>query len=148
MPVLKHEFVEFIPDELASNTIYISIAFATVAHRCCCGCGSEVVTPLSPTDWQLTFDGETVSLHPSIGNWSFPCQSHYWIDRNGICWAEQWSEERIAAGRARDAAAKIRKYGNTELAEQNQESHSAPDDLKADEAKLDFIQWLKKRLFG
>ena len=148
MPILKHEFVEFIPDELASSTIYISIAFATVAHRCCCGCGSEVVTPLSPTDWKLTFDGETVSLYPSIGNWSFPCQSHYWIDRNGIRWAEQWSEERIAGGRARDAAVKTRKYGNTELTEKDREPRPVPDDSKANEANLGFIQRLKKRLFG
>lgn len=147
MPVLKHKFVEFIPDELSSNTIYISIAFATVAHRCCCGCGGEVVTPLSPTDWQLTFDGETVSLYPSIGNWSFPCQSHYWIDRDGIRWAEQWSEERIAAGRARDAAAKTRKYGNTELTERNEEPHSVPGNPKADEPNLGFLQRLKKRFF-
>jgi hypothetical protein len=52
------------------DTIYISIRFATVGHKCCCGCGREVITPLSPTDWSLTSDGETVSLHPSIGNWS------------------------------------------------------------------------------
>ena len=148
MSVLKHEFVEFIPDELASNTIYISIAFATVAHRCCCGCGSEVVTPLSPTDWKLTFDGETVSLHPSIGNWSFPCQSHYWIDRNGIRWAERWPEERIASGRARDVAAKTRKYGNTELTEEDQKPHSAPEDSKEDDAKLGLIQRLLKRFLG
>jgi len=34
-----------------------------------------VVTPLSPTGWSLIFDGETVSLYPSIGNWNFPCRS-------------------------------------------------------------------------
>jgi hypothetical protein len=27
--VLKHEFVEFIPDELEQRTIYVSIRFAT-----------------------------------------------------------------------------------------------------------------------
>ena len=65
--VLTHEFVEFVPDELKERTLYGSIPYKTVVHLCCCGCGREVVTPLSPTDWQLTFDGETVSLHPSIG---------------------------------------------------------------------------------
>lgn len=57
--LLTHEFVEYIPDELKDGTIYASMAYATVAHRCCCGCGREVVTPLSPTDW------------------NFPCRSHY-----------------------------------------------------------------------
>ena len=54
--VLRHEFVEFIPDKLVDGVIYVSIPYATVAHKCCCGCGMEVVTPLSPTDWELIFD--------------------------------------------------------------------------------------------
>ncbi|WP_353963011.1 DUF6527 family protein [Streptomyces sp. NBC_00365] len=39
-----------------------------------CGCGRKVVTPLAPQEWKLTLDGVSVSLHPSIGNWSFPLQ--------------------------------------------------------------------------
>src|SRR5439155_2934574 len=92
---LTHEFVEYIPQDLKDATVYVSIPFATAAHRCCCGCGKEVVTPISPTDWQLTFDGETISLEPSIGNWSFECQSHYWIKRNKVKWARRWSQREI-----------------------------------------------------
>lgn len=99
---LSYEFVKAIPDKLKDGTLCVSIDYATAAHKCCCGCGREVVTPLSPTDWKLTYDGVSVSLFPSIGNWSFECRSHYWIDRNTVKWAEQWSEERIAAGRAHD----------------------------------------------
>lgn len=79
---MKHEFVKSVPKNPEKGVIYVSIDYATVIHQCCCGCGREVVTPLSPTDWQLSFDGQTVSLDPSIGNWSFPCQSHYWIRNN------------------------------------------------------------------
>lgn len=62
-----------------------------------------MVTPFSPTDWQLTFDGVSVSLYPSIGNWSLACRSHYWIKRGGkVQWAGQWSDEEVAAGRAHD----------------------------------------------
>jgi hypothetical protein len=104
--VLKHEFVEFIPEELDEKTIYVSIRFATATHLCCCGCGNKVVTPLRPTDWSLVFDGKTVSLHPSVGNWSFPCQSHYWIRNNRASWAAQWTKGEIAAGRARGREAK------------------------------------------
>jgi hypothetical protein len=111
--VLKHEFVEFIPDELQEGTIYVSIRFATAAHLCCCGCGSKVVTPLRPSDWKLIFDGKTVSLDPSIGNWSFACQSHYWIVRNRVKWARQWSEEEIRAGRAYDTMAKEEYFGTS-----------------------------------
>lgn len=109
--VLTHEFVEFIPDDLKEGTIYVSIKFATAVHKCCCGCGKEVVTPLSPTDWKLNFDGKTISLDPSIGNWGFECQSHYWIRNNRVRSAARWSPEEIAAGRAHDRFAKDRYFG-------------------------------------
>src|SRR5258708_5805367 len=99
-PTLAHEFVEFIPDDLKESVVYVSIPYATVAHKCSCGCGKEVVTPLSLTDWKLIFDGKTISLYPSIGNWSFPCRTHYWIRENRVQWAENWSQERIDAGRS------------------------------------------------
>lgn len=109
--VLTHEFVEFIPEDMKEGTIYVSIPYATAAHRCCCGCGGEVFTPLSPTDWKLIFDGQSISLHPSIGNWSFACQSHYWIERNAVKWDRRWSREEIEAGRDSDALAKEEYYG-------------------------------------
>jgi hypothetical protein len=57
---IEYEFVEYISRELKEQTLYISIEFATATHKCFCGCGAEVVTPISPVGWQLTFDGETV----------------------------------------------------------------------------------------
>src|SRR5260221_10242715 len=108
--VLAYEFVEFIPDELKERTLYISITYCTAVHKCCCGCGREVVTPLSPTGWQLTFDGKSVSLYPSIGSWSLQCQSHYFITKNKVEWAPQWSQRRIAHGRTQEASAKQRYY--------------------------------------
>jgi len=101
--LLAHKFVEFIPRELEPNTIYVSITYATAIHNCCCGCGNRVVTPLSQADWRLIFDGRTISLEPSIGNWSFPCRSHYWIRSNRVVWSDEWSDEQIAAGRQSDA---------------------------------------------
>lgn len=108
---LKHQFVEFIPVELADRTLYVSIRFATVSHLCACGCGSKVVTPLKPTDWKLILDGKTISLDPSIGNWSFPCRSHYWVRNNRVLWAEDWSQSRIDANRNHDRRAKERALG-------------------------------------
>ncbi len=108
--LVTHEFVNHVPDRLKEGVVYVSIPYATVVHSCCCGCGKEVVTPLSPTDWQLTFDGESISLTPSIGNWSFDCQSHYWIRRNKVSWARRWSQEEIETGRARDRKAKDQYY--------------------------------------
>jgi Family of unknown function (DUF6527) len=111
---LAHEFVEFIPDVLEEGKIYVSIEHSTVVHRCCCGCGKEVVTPLSPTDWKLIFDGKTISLDPSIGNWSFPCRSHYWIRNNRVRWAERWSQLQIDANRAHDRWAKGKYFSGVE----------------------------------
>jgi hypothetical protein len=99
--ILKHEFVEYIPIDLKDGTIYVSMTFATVVHKCCCGCGNEVVTPLSPADWKLVFDGVSISLDPSIGNWGFDCKSHYWIRRNIVIWAPRWSQKELDTGRAR-----------------------------------------------
>jgi hypothetical protein len=105
-PRVVHRFVEPIPGEIEEGTVYVSLEFATAIHLCACGCGTEVVTPLSPTDWKLIFDGESISLDPSIGNWSMPCRSHYWIRRGRVHWAPQWSEDQIEAGRKADRARK------------------------------------------
>src|SRR3954468_15084426 len=107
---VRPEFVEFIPSEREEGVPYPSTPDATGVHNCCCGCGLKVVTPLSPTDWSLIFDGETVSLTPSVGNWSFPCQSHYWIKGDKVVWAPAWSAEQIERGRLRDRAGKRRRY--------------------------------------
>ncbi|EIM28575.1 DUF6527 family protein [Microvirga lotononidis] len=99
---LSPEFVEYIPERPAPGFLYVSKRYATALHLCCCGCGSEVVTPLNPAKWHLKEDGGTVSLSPSIGNWSFPCQSHYWIKGNRVSWAGAMAPEVIAAVKARD----------------------------------------------
>ena len=105
-----YRFVELVPEQLEPNTLYISMAYATVVHSCLCGCRQRVVTPLTPTDWHLTYDGETVSLSRSVGNWSFPCKSHYWIERSRVHWAGAWSKAKIDANRARDLQVKRRYY--------------------------------------
>lgn len=110
---LAHEFVEYVPEDVRAGVVYVSTTYATATHKCCCGCNNEVVTPLLPTDWELTFDGESISLYPSIGNWSLPCQSHYWITRNQVKWDRRWSKEEIEAGRAQDRMRKERYYRDT-----------------------------------
>ncbi len=101
MDSLDYEFVHYIPDELVEGVLYVSVPFVTATHLCCCGCGNEVVTPLNPDGWSMMFDGESVSLSPSIGSWSLPCQSHYWVQRNQVRWA-QHPENDVKAGSALD----------------------------------------------
>tara|TARA_R110001583_G_scaffold195511_1_gene374771 strand:+ start:25652 stop:26056 length:405 start_codon:yes stop_codon:yes gene_type:complete len=100
--MMQHKFVEFIPEDVQQGMLYVSVEYGTAVHKCCCGCGEEVVTPLTPTDWKLTFDGATVSLHPSIGNWSFRCRSHYVIKRNNILWCGDWNGKQVLAGKEAD----------------------------------------------
>ena len=139
--LLKHEFVRAIPDKLAGGTLYISIDYATAAHKCCCGCGCEVVTPLSPTDWKFTYDGVSISLYPSIGNWSFHCRSHYWVDASRVVWADQWSDEMIAAGRARDRFAKANYYaGQQSVAQKSSRDAGGP---AAGRSAQGFWSWLR-----
>ena len=108
---LSHKFVKNIPDTLENGVVYVSVDYSTAIHKCCCGCGSEIVTPLSPTDWKLSFDGETISLYPSIGNWSLPCQSHYWITNNEVEWAPKWTKKQIERGKTEDERSKEKYYG-------------------------------------
>lgn len=90
MKKFAHKFVDYMPERLDPDVLYVSIRFALVSHSCACGCGEEVVTPLAPADWQLIFNGETVSLYPSIGNWNYKCRSHYWIRENNAVWIPKW----------------------------------------------------------
>jgi Family of unknown function (DUF6527) len=108
---LRAEFVEFIPTELRPGVLYISVPYSTASHLCACGCGHKVVTPIRPTDWSLTWDGESASLYPSIGNWGLPCRSHYWIREGGrIEWAGQWSDSTVSDARNLDSKVKKRYF--------------------------------------
>lgn len=82
------EFVEYIPTDLKPGVLYISMKYATAVHLCACGCGEKVVTPISRSDWKLLFDGETITLRPSIGNFEYKCRSHYFITENKIEWCK------------------------------------------------------------
>lgn len=135
---LAHEFVEYVPAELTEGVLYISIPYRAAVHRCACGCGNKVVTPISPADWQLSYDGDTVSLTPSIGNWGFPCRSHYWIKASQIRWSIAWTDGQVAAGRARDDRGRAQYFAARVAAATN--SPSQPD--HADTRRRRFLAWL------
>jgi hypothetical protein len=99
---LAYEFNDRFPSELVAGILYVSITFATAVHLCCCGCGHQVITPLRPNRWNMTFDGESVSLMPSVGNAGLPCRSHYVIRRNRIVWHDDLTLDAIARGMQRD----------------------------------------------
>jgi hypothetical protein len=143
---LAHEFVEYIPNDLKEGTIYVSVTYATAVHMCCCGCGKEVVTPLSPTDWELIFDGQTISLDPSIGNWNFPCQSHYWIRRNKVIWARRLSRQEIEKGRSYERLEKERYFDSKSASTANDTNRTVPN--SGENKSNENVWWkLKNRWF-
>lgn len=104
---MRHEFVEFMPDQLENGVLYISISYNTATHLCACDCGREVITPFTPVDWSMTYNGRTVSLKPSIGNWNFPCKSHYFITDGEVRWAKTYTEEEMQTVREHDISTAI-----------------------------------------
>lgn len=123
--MMKHKFVEFIPKQKEEGILYVSLEYGTVVHKCACGCGLDVITPITPHDWKIIYDGETISLHPSIGNWAYKCRSHYWIKNNNVIWANNFSEEEIKATRKADKDLKnkyFKEKQKTEIFKQEKEN--------------------------
>jgi hypothetical protein len=139
---LDPRFVEYIPEDIESGVIYVSMSYATAIHRCCCGCGEEVVTPFGPTDWKMSFDGVSVSLWPSIGNWDFACRSHYIIRDGRVIDAGPWTDAEIAAEKARDHRAKAEYFSNQAEAEPPRASPPPPPKRRLLERLVD---WLRNR---
>lgn len=103
---VRHEFIALLPEKVEEGVLYVSLKYKNMVHLCFCGCENQVVTPLSPTGWTITFDGRSVSVYPSIGSWKLPCRSHYWIRKGLVEWAPDWTDEMVDAGFANDRAAK------------------------------------------
>lgn len=136
---LEHRFVKHFPEPLEPGILYVSLDYASVAHSCCCGCGEEVITPLTPTDWKLTFDGETISLWPSIGSWTLTCRSHYVIDKSQVRVAERWSDAQIEAERKRDHRVKTRHY-------ESDQASTAPSPQSQPSEEPVMAGWLRRLL--
>lgn len=83
----KVEFVDKIPHLINEGIIYVCINCNVIVHNCACGCGERTVTPINKErGWLMIYDGQTITLKPSIGNYSIPCNSHYYIVENKVEW--------------------------------------------------------------
>jgi hypothetical protein len=140
---IKHlapQFVESFPAKLEPGEPYLAMEFATAAHLRACGFGTKVITSFSPTDWQMSFDRETVSLKASVGNCTFPSRLHYWVRSGRNEWAGDMSQEEINAGRKRDADA-LR-----QAAKPKGEIHQSPPPIQPEIHKLSLFGKLRKWL--
>ena len=125
--------VKYLPKELDEGILYYSEDFSIAAHKCACGCGGEVYTPIKKGEWALSKNSSGPSLHPSIGNWNFACRSHYWLRRGAVDWSYAWSQERIEAGRKMEEEKRLELYGK-------------PSGWRTTFSRM--IDWLKRKLLG
>jgi len=75
-------YVEFVPETLEENKLYISKEYKSIVHLCLCGCGNLSVTPINKDGWILIEDNDKISLTPSILNANCPNKSHYILTKN------------------------------------------------------------------
>lgn len=137
---IAHQHVQFIPEVLDHGILYISVPYKTALHKCACGCGQEVVTPLGPAEWSLREREGNVTLYPSIGNWSFPCESHYFIRDSKIVWVGKMSKAEISRGRSRTQARR-----ENYLQAANEERKRAGSDAEQ-AVPFSILGWLTKTL--
>jgi hypothetical protein len=88
----KVSWVEEVPDELHSKTVYIAGENSHLwyaAMVCPCGCNATLQMSLMEGQrprWSVTVhDNDTVSLHPSVWR-KVGCKSHFWLKRGKIYW--------------------------------------------------------------
>lgn len=142
----KHKLVDSIPEKLQPGILYVAKDGDVAGHLCACGCRREVITPLSPTDWSLTVDRRGATLDPSIGNWAFPCRSHYLIWDGEVVWADDMSAKAINQGRQREKARKMSFYRDLNtLSPAAQENVPKPQPALRQTYLQRLTAWWKKR---
>ena len=105
------QVVHRVPEDLCPGVLYVCFDGNVIAHLCACGCKEKVILPIDPDFWSVRYDGETVSLAPSIGNFQFPCKSHYWIKENKVIWADAG----VPLSRDKKTRKRKKKVGKTDL---------------------------------
>ncbi len=123
---LEPLFVDTFPGALTPGVLYVSAKYSTASHLCACGCGREVVTPLSPSQWKVTFDG-SISVWPSIGNWTLPCRSHYVIRQGHVRWARPYSDDEVRENQKADTRALNRQAPHDQPRRSAQPRRSNPE---------------------
>ena len=106
---IRPRFVESIPPgRPPAGEFLISIKYGMGVLRCPCGCGNTMDVNIEPHRWSIKWDGEHISVCPSISSDWMGCRSHYWVRRNRIVWgypisrtAEEKKEKEEAKARER-----------------------------------------------
>ena len=116
---LKLLRVHYMPKQLEPGILYVSEEFEIAGHLCACGCGNKVMTPLVATEWSFEETDGKPTLRPSIGNWQWPCRSHYWITAGEVRWADQWTPGQIERGRRAEEERRLAYYDSRKVQRRN-----------------------------
>ena len=100
-------------NDIVPGELYVSMKYGVVVHFCPCGCGQLSEITLSPERWHLTYDGEFLSLNPSIGNSRLRCRSHYWIRYNKVVWCRPMTPALSALAQRQEDKNRESKYDTT-----------------------------------
>lgn len=90
------------PRQKEDGVVYVSKKHRVAVHLCACGCGNKSVTPLNRSQWTISISAGDPTLWPSIGNWGFPCRSHYIISNGQVRWSSAWSRDEVHLGAQHD----------------------------------------------
>jgi hypothetical protein len=91
-----YQAIERIPKPLLNGIVYHSEEFEIGALLCACGCGHRV-SLLVPDSHQITSEGGTATVHPSIAVCDAPCKSHYVISAGRVHWLPAFSDDMAAS---------------------------------------------------
>lgn len=141
---MDHKFVDTIPNEIEDNVLYISLEYNVTKHLCPCGCRKEIVASLSPARYQLYYDGKTVSLKPSFGNWLHECGSHYFITKDKVIWANSMSKNKRDAVIQNDKK-ELTEYINTKKKSKHK-SYVVEDQKQLNTKKESLLERIKNKL--
>src|SRR5258708_4785076 len=86
-----YQAVERIPKQLNSGVVYHTEEFEIAALLCACGCGHRVML-LVPDGHQVSSEGGTATVRPSIAVCDAPCKSHYFITAGRVEWLPAFSD--------------------------------------------------------
>lgn len=79
-------YMDRIPSDIEQGKLYVSRECKVAIHLCACGCGEKVITPIDKQGWIFADNDGKPTLSPSIGNFEFPCKSHYFVSDGKIIW--------------------------------------------------------------
>lgn len=85
---MRYELVQYMPETIEPDVLYVSHEFGATMHICPCGCSREISCEIKPfwsDGWRLTVSNDKPTLYPSIANRI--CKAHYWIRDGEVVWA-------------------------------------------------------------